>query len=118
MYYLSPPSSILELSRDPLHVIIYIVFILTTTAILSKIWIDISGTAAKDVARQLTDQDLVLEGMREESMVKQLNRYIPQAAAFGGFCIGVMIIVGDSIGVCGSGTSILLGVTIIYQYFE
>jgi len=47
-----------------------------------------------------------------------LNRYIPTAAAFGGMCIGALTIFADFLGAIGSGTGILLSVTIIYQYFE
>ena len=51
-------------------------------------------------------------------MINHLNRYIPTAAAFGGMCIGALSIVADFMGAIGSGTGILLAVTIIYQYFE
>ena len=51
-------------------------------------------------------------------MRKELNRYIPTAAAFGGMCIGALTIIADFMGAIGSGTGILLAVTIIYQYFE
>ena len=74
--------------------------------------------SARDVAKQLMDQDMIIEGMREESMVRYLNRYIPTAAAFGGMCIGALSIFADFMGAIGSGTGILLAVTIIYQYFE
>lgn len=47
-----------------------------------------------------------------------LNRYIPTAAAFGGLCIGALSIFADFMGAIGSGTGILLAVTIIFQYFE
>jgi preprotein translocase subunit SecY len=47
-----------------------------------------------------------------------LNSYIPTAAAFGGMCIGALTIIADLFGAIGSGTGILLAVTIIYQYFE
>jgi protein transport protein SEC61 subunit alpha len=60
----------------------------------------------------------MIEGMREETMVKHLNRYIPTAAAFGGVCIGALSIFADFMGAIGSGTGILLAITIIYQYFE
>jgi protein transport protein SEC61 subunit alpha len=56
--------------------------------------------------------------MREDGMVRYLNRYIPTAAAFGGVCIGALSIFADFMGAIGSGTGILLAVTIIYQYFE
>lgn len=45
-------------------------------------------------------------------------RYIPTAAAFGGLCIGALSVLADFMGAIGSGTGILLAVTIIYQYFE
>lgn len=43
---------------------------------------------------------------------------IPTAAAFGGAIIGVLSVGADLLGALGSGTSILLAVTIIYSYFE
>jgi len=60
----------------------------------------------------------MLKGHRQESLVRVLNRYIPTAAAFGGMCIGALTVVADFLGAVGSGTGILLAVTIIYQYFE
>lgn len=51
-------------------------------------------------------------------MLQVLNRYIPTAAAFGGMCIGALTIIADFLGAIGSGTGILLAVTIIYQYYE
>jgi protein transport protein SEC61 subunit alpha len=70
------------------------------------------------VAKQLKDQQMVMRGHREQSMVHELNRYIPTAAAFGGLCIGALSVLADFMGAIGSGTGILLAVTIIYQYFE
>ena len=62
----------------------------------------------------------MLQGHRDSpaSLKKELNRYIPTAAAFGGMCIGALTIVADFMGAIGSGTGILLAVTIIYQYYE
>ena len=63
---------------------------------------------------------VLLQGHRDSpaSLKKELNRYIPTAAAFGGMCIGALTIVADFMGAIGSGTGILLAVTIIYQYYE
>lgn len=58
------------------------------------------------------------QGHREGSLEKLLNKYIPTAAAFGGMCIGALTVGADFMGAIGSGTGILLAVTIIYQYFE
>jgi protein transport protein SEC61 subunit alpha len=117
-YYISPPRDMLEIVKDPFHTLFYMLFVLGSCALFSKIWIDVSGSSAKDVAKQLIEQDMIIEGMREESMVRYLNRYIPTAAAFGGMCIGGLSIIADFMGAIGSGTGILLAVTIIYQYFE
>ena len=117
-YYISPPRDFVDIIRDPFHTLFYILFVLGSCALFSTIWIDVSGSSARDVAKQLMDQDMIIEGMREESMVRYLNRYIPTAAAFGGMCIGALSIFADFMGAIGSGTGILLAVTIIYQYFE
>ena len=39
-----------------------------------------------------------------QSLKKELNRYIPTAAAFGGMCIGALTIIADFMGAIGSGT--------------
>uniref|UniRef100_A0A673NH91 Protein transport protein Sec61 subunit alpha-like 1 n=1 Tax=Sinocyclocheilus rhinocerous TaxID=307959 RepID=A0A673NH91_9TELE len=117
-YYLSPPESFGTVLEDPVHAIIYIIFMLGSCAFFSKTWIEVSGSSAKDVAKQLKEQQMVMRGHRETSMVHELNRYIPTAAAFGGLCIGGLSVMADFLGAIGSGTGILLAVTIIYQYFE
>ena len=70
------------------------------------------------MAKQLRDQQMIMKGHRESSLIRMLNRYIPTAAAFGGMCIGALTVMADFLGAIGSGTGILLAVTIIYQYFE
>jgi len=120
MYYMTPPNSMSELLYDPFHTIIYLAFVLGSCALFSKTWIQVSGSAPKDVARQLRDQQMMMRGYRDsqDSIVTMLNRYIPTAAAFGGLCIGALSVMADFMGAIGSGTGILLAVTIIYQYFE
>jgi len=117
-YYISPPHGFADILDDPLHGLFYVAFVLTTCALFSRTWIDVSGQSARDVAKQLRDQQMVMKGHRESSLQKELNRYIPTAAAFGGLCIGALSILADFLGAIGSGTGILLAVTIIYQYFE
>jgi len=117
-YYFSPPETLSSILTDPIHAILYITFMLGSCAFFSKTWIDVSGSSAKDVAKQLREQQMVMRGHRETSMIHELNRYIPTAAAFGGLCIGALSVLADFMGAIGSGTGILLAVTIIYQYFE
>merc|ERR1711966_422152 len=119
-YYISPPHTFSAVWEDPLHALIYVAFVLVSCALFSKTWIEVSGSSPRDVAKQLRDQQMQFIGVqsRETSIISILNRYIPTAAAFGGMCIGMLTIVADFLGAIGSGTGILLAVTIIYQYFE
>lgn len=117
-YYISPPSSTAEMFSDPFRTLFYITFVLSACALFSKTWGEVSGQSAKDVAKQFKEQGMVKNGYREESIEKELNRYIPTACAFGGLCIGALSVLADFMGAIGSGTGILLAVTIIYSYFE
>ncbi len=47
-------------------------------------------------------------------MYKELKRVIPTAAAFGGAMLGLLSVAADLMGALGSGTGILMAVTIIY----
>merc|ERR1719379_136486 len=117
-YYISPPQSFTHIWEDPFHALFYVLFVLISCALFSKTWIEVSGSSSRDVAKQLRDQQMMFKGHREDSLIKVLDMYIPTAAAFGGMCIGMLTIVADFLGAIGSGTGILLAVTIIYQYFE
>jgi len=117
-YYISPPPNTADILADPFRAIFYVAFVLTACALFSKTWPEVSGSSAKDVAKQLRDQQMTMRGHRDSSLEKELQRYIPTAAAFGGLCIGALSVAADFMGAVGSGTGILLAVTIIYQYFE
>ncbi|KAL2484299.1 SecY protein transport family protein [Forsythia ovata] len=117
-YYVTAPSSLADMATDPIHALLYIAFMLSICAWFSKTWIDVSGSSAKDVAKQLKEQQLVMPGHRDSNLEQELNRYIPISAQFGGMCIGALTVSSDFMGAIGSGTGILLAVTIIYQYFE
>lgn len=117
-YYLSPPTSLADILSDPFHGVFYFLFIVSACGLFSKTWIEVSGSSPRDVAKQLKDQGLTVDKYRADSMTTVFNRYIPIAAAFGGMCIGALTVIADFMGAIGSGTGILLAVTIIYQYFE
>merc|ERR1712070_1174283 len=120
VYWISPLHSFSEIIEDPLHAIFYVSFVVISCALFSKTWIEVSGSSARDEAKKLTEQGMMIPGHRQDlgTMTKHLNRYIPTAATFGGACIGALTVVADFLGAIGSGTGILLAVTIIYQYFE
>jgi protein transport protein SEC61 subunit alpha len=117
-YYISPPQSFAEIIYDPFHAVFYLTFILTACALFSKTWIEVSGASARDVAKQLRDNQMVMKGHRDSALIHVLNRYIPTAAAFGGMCIGALSVIADFMGAIGTGTGILLAVTIIFSFYE
>ncbi|KAE8180815.1 hypothetical protein CF336_g9146 [Tilletia laevis] len=94
---------------NPVHTAIYIAFTLTACALFSKTWIEVSGSGPRGVAKHLEESGMVMAGHREQSMHKELKRVIP---------IGALSVCADFLGALGSGTGILLAVTIIYSYFE
>ena len=114
VYYLNPPHSLAEVAANPLHAVVYLAFMLTACALFSKTWIEVSGASARDVAKQLKDQGMFMHGHRDANLYKELNRYIPTAAAFGGVCIGALTVGADFLGAVQGGTGILLAVNIIY----
>ncbi|XP_063901314.1 protein transport protein Sec61 subunit alpha-like [Zophobas morio] len=118
VYYLSHPDSFSSFVSDPFHMLVYVSFTLGTCALFSRLWIDVSGSGPKEVFKQLRDQGIAYAGRRDKSLKSVLERYIPTAAALGGLFIGLLSIAADLMNAIGSGTGILLAVTIIYQYYE
>lgn len=64
VYYISPPGSLTEVAANPLHAVIYVAFMLTACALFSKTWIEVSGSSASDVAKQLKDQQMFIQVRR------------------------------------------------------
>lgn len=118
IYYLNAPASFSDALADPLQLVIYLTYMLGACALISRLWIEFSGSSARDVAKQLRDDGLTMKGYRDTALIDVLNRYIPTAALFGGMCIGALTVFADFLGAIGSGTGILLAVTTIFQYFE
>ena len=87
---------------------------MTCCALFSKLWIEISGEGPKDIAKRLKNEEMVLTGHRNTSVVKTLNRYIPIAAACGGIMIGLLTVIADFLGAIGSGN--ILYLFFIYFY--
>ena len=88
-------------AKDPFHTIFYFAFILISSALFSKTWIEVSGSGVSDVSHNLRDQGYTIQGFRESNI-----------------SIGALTIFADFVGAFGSGSGILLVVTIFYSYYE
>jgi preprotein translocase subunit SecY len=122
--YITPPQGIFHLLNEGmegwLHVFIYASLMILLCWGFSKIWVDISGIAPRDVSRQLLDSGYIVPGFRtsEKVLERLLERYIPIVAGLGGLLIGILASIADIMGALASGTGILLMVSIIKQYYE
>lgn len=118
-YYLVPPDSLRGAAADPLHFLVYVVFVAGSCALLSKMWLELSGKSPLDVLKQLQDNRMVITRHdRSISMINVLNRYIPAATVIGGVSIALLSLFSDLLGAVGSGTGLLLVVNIIYGFME
>merc|ERR1712203_1008885 len=70
VYYLSPPHSFTDIWDDPIHAIFYVLFMLISCALFSRTWVDVSGSSARDVAKQLRDQNMMMPGYRDSDLPK------------------------------------------------
>ena len=111
-YYISPPGTFAEIIADPFHAVFYMTFMLSACALFAKTWIEISGSGPREVAAQLKAGQYEVKN----SSVYKLSQMIPTAAAFGGMCVAALSILADLFGAIGSGTGILMAVTIIYEF--
>ncbi|EFJ18996.1 hypothetical protein SELMODRAFT_233482 [Selaginella moellendorffii] len=103
--FFHPPASVIQ---EPLHFLVYSAFTVVSCTLLSKAWIELSGSSSKDVAKQWREEGLTIVGHRSSHLHKELDRYIPAAAALGGFGIGVVSVVASMMGVIGSGTGLFI----------
>ena len=75
VYYISPPQSLGEVASNPLHALVYIAFMLGACALFSKTWIEVSGSSASDVAKQLKEQQMFLQARPQASVPPALFRH-------------------------------------------
>jgi preprotein translocase subunit SecY len=127
VYYLSAPRNLLLniitgdfTSKLLLRALSYLSFMLIASVIFSVFWISTSGMDAESVADQVSSIGMRIPGYRSNPrIIKQvLNKYIPPLAVLGGFSIGLLAAFADFTGALGTGTGILLTVTIIYNFYE
>ena len=120
VYYITPPNGIQQSSQDPLHAVIYCLFLMVFAVMFARIWVEIGGLSSKTVAKNLMNADVQVPGFRRAglSIEQVLNRYIPPITVIGGMIIGIVASVSDVFGVFGTGIGLLLGCDIVLQYYQ
>ena len=79
---------------------------------------EVSGQGPKEIAANLKEQGMFLRGYSAEGTFQKIKNLVMLAATLGGMCIGILTIFADFLGAIGSGTGILLTVSIIYNLYE
>ncbi|MDG6989026.1 MAG: preprotein translocase subunit SecY [Nitrososphaerota archaeon] len=120
VFYLTPPQSFQQTLAEPVHSVIYLLYLVGMAVVFARLWVEIGGLNPKAVAKNLMDADVQVPGFRRSglSIEQMLNRYIPTLTIIGGILIGLIAGVSDLFGVFGTGIGILLMVDIILQYYQ
>jgi preprotein translocase SecY subunit len=120
VYYMTAPQSVQQTVADPVHSVIFLCFIVGMSVVFAKLWVEIGGLNAKQVAKNLMDANVQVPGFRRTglSIEQVLNRYIPVLTIIGGVLIGLIAGIADLFGVFGTGIGILLMIDIILQYYQ
>jgi preprotein translocase SecY subunit len=120
VYYMTAPQSVFQTFSDPIHSVIFLLFLVGMSVLFARLWVEIGGLNPKAVAKNLMDADVQVPGFRRTglSIEQMLNRYIPTLTIIGGILIGLVAGISDLFGVFGTGIGILLMVDIILQYYQ
>lgn len=98
------------------HILFYVVF----SAVFSLFWVKTSGMEASSQARNIIASGLQIPGFRRDERILEaiLSRYVMPLTIMGGATVGLLAATADLIGALTSGTAILLGVMIMYQFYQ
>jgi len=120
LYYITPPRGLDVAAADPIRAVVYVLFMAAIVTVFSRLWVELGGLSAKTAARNLLDADVQVPGFRrsEGSVEGLLNKYIPALTLLSGMIIGTLAGISDVLGVFGTGTGILLMVSIMVSYYQ
>ncbi|MBI3859945.1 MAG: preprotein translocase subunit SecY [Thaumarchaeota archaeon] len=120
VYYITAPQQVDATVKDPIHAVIYLLYLIGMAVVFAKLWVEIGGLNPRAVAKNLMDADVQVPGFRRTglSIEQVLNRYIPTLTIIGGILIGLIAGISDLFGVFGSGIGMLLMCDIILQYYQ
>jgi protein transport protein SEC61 subunit alpha len=120
LYYITAPRGLDVAAADPIRSVVYVMFMAAIVTVFSRLWVELGGLSAKTAARNLLDADVQVPGFRrsEGSVEGLLNKYIPSLTLLSGMIIGTLAGISDVLGVFGTGTGILLMVSIMVSYYQ
>ncbi len=131
-YLLSPPKNLVVALLEPVHTLFYFAFMIITCALLAGAWCEIMAQQSPGaVAEQFKEHT---EGGQKKRLYiytqekgslwtknagyKELKDKIRTAAALGGMALACLSVSADLLGAIGSGSGVLMAVTIICDMFS
>ena len=104
------------LGQTVFHILFYAFF----SALFSVFWIKTSGMDASNQAQNILKSGLQIPGFRKDERILEsvLKRYVLPLTVMGGIAIGLLAAVADVLGTLTGGTSLLLGIMIIFQLYQ
>jgi preprotein translocase subunit SecY len=108
------------LPRYLLQGLTHILFFAIFSTIFSLFWVKTSGMDAKSQAQKIANSGLQISGFRQDTRILEsiLDRYIMPLTVMGGVAIGLLSASTDLLGALVSGTSILLVIMILFQFYQ
>jgi len=105
---------------DILSIVFYLFVFIVFSAIFSYVWIYSAGQDPTSVAEQLLASGINLPGFRADKRILErvLSRYIIPTTILGGILVGILASLADIMGALARGTSILLAVMILNNFYE
>jgi len=98
------------------HILFYMIF----SAIFSVFWVKTSGMDAQAQANNILASGLQIPGFRKDERILEavLKRYVMPLTIMGGAAIGLLAALSDLLGTIIGGTSFLLGIMIMFQFYQ
>ncbi len=98
----------------------HIAFFMLLSAIFSVFWVKTSGMDASNQAQNILKSGLQVPGFRKDERILEsiLKRYVMPLTIMGGLAIGLLASSANVLGTLTGGTSLLLGIMIIYQFYQ
>ncbi len=104
------------LIQAAVHLLVFIVF----SAVFSVFWVKTSGMDAQSQAHNIISSGLQIPGFRKDERILEtvLKRYVLPLTVMGGVAIGILAALANLLGTIVSGTALLLGIMIIFQFYQ
>ncbi|MFA4953437.1 MAG: preprotein translocase subunit SecY [Candidatus Pacearchaeota archaeon] len=100
--------------------ITHVLFFMILATLFSVFWVKTAGMDAKSQAKNISASGLQIAGFRQDERILEsvLDRYIMPLTFMGGAAIGLLASVTDLFGALVGGTSILLVIMIMFQFYQ